>query len=93
MIFEVRKGRECSVIQHLQKDVITKQGAELLQTSKALELSNRYSYTQGLEIEELRNVIIKGNQANAVEVKQAKRKGMRNGLGVGVVAVILVLLL
>lgn len=93
MIFEIQRGRECHQLQLVQAEELEKQGAELLQTSKALNLSLSYSQIKDKENESFRLALSSSEAKNELVKKESHRKGFRKGIFIGGVLVIIALLL
>lgn len=93
MVFEIFKGRACSKVSEAQAKEIEIQGVELLQTNTALKLTTSIIEARNLQLVELTSALEKTEQKASVDVRQAKRKGMRLGLGIGGIVAIVCLLL
>ena len=93
MIFEVRKGRACDTLQRAQAKELELQGKELIQTNASLTLLRAISATQTLEASELRQSLEASKEAGRLKEKKARKSGRLQGLSIGGLAVILVLLL
>lgn len=90
LIFEVRKGRSCQVVREAQAKELEAQGAELLQTQKALSLSTSYSQLKDTETNNLRQALSAQEKITVETGKREHKKGLKQGFIGGAIAVTVV---
>lgn len=94
MIFEVSKGRQCSVVLQAQQVELEKQGLELVATGKALELSQKQTeIVSGLLENSKQSQEILTQQFNQDRKALRKKVRIRNLIIGGQLVLILIILL
>jgi hypothetical protein len=86
--------RSCDSLQLYQAKELESQGKLLIAKDKALNLNTSLVNTLEFEVSELRTVIQKTNEATAIKVKSARKRGrIEGGVGVGVIVILTLIFL
>lgn len=93
LVFEVKRGRLCDSVQRTQQKHLKAIGDELIQTNTALIISTDINKTLSLQSDHLISALRASEKESLLHEKNAKRKGFKRGLGLGIVIAIGVLLL
>lgn len=93
MYFEVVRGRLCDSVQVAQANELKALGLELIETTKALNLSQKALGASESEADHLRQALTASEEITRETAKKQRKKGRREGaIGVGIIAVVLLLL-